>query len=360
MIAILQGLVFAVLLVIRGVRRRSIADFWLALLLYSLCSTLVTPMIGFANVYDLNQWLTYFPFSIVYIYGSCVWLYTISLTDARRGFRTADLRYFVPSVIYLAIRFFLFAQSLEWKRWFDDNYGPLFSAIIFVTELVWNIALLSLSIRHYRRYRLWLDDNYSDSERIKFDWLRTFLYFFTAVVVLGAIFDFTNSFIKKLSYIQIFYFELVLAFATYALAVAGYLRSKTIEPTFDPALEEESATPAAEKDIEPLKSRLEQLMRDEKLYREPNLTLADIARRLAVNSSLVSAAINGGFGKNFNDFVNEYRIDEVKSRLRDGAAQESTLLAVALDSGFNSKATFNRAFKKFTGVAPREFQNAPE
>ena len=357
-IAILQGLVFAILLVNRGFRRKSKADFWLALLLFLLCSALVTPFIGFANVYDLNQWLTYFPFSIAYSYGVCVWFYTLNLTDSKREFRAKDLLFFVPTFIYLAIRFFLFAQTLEWKDWFDENYWKIWSSFVFITEFIWNIAFLYFSIKHYKKYRNWLDENFSDTEKIKFDWLRNFLYIFTSVLILGAFFDFTNSFLFKLSYIQFFYFELVLAFVTYYLAVAGYLRSQTIEVNFSEEKSEEIETPRktllAENELEKLKIKLHDLMTKDKIYLAPDLTLNDLSRKIGVNSSVLSFAINNGFGKNFNDFVNEFRIAEVKEKLKN--ADDSTLLNIAFDSGFNSKATFNRAFKKFTGVSPKEFQ----
>ena len=94
-------------------------------------------------------------------------------------------------------------------------------------------------------------------------------------------------------------------------------------------------------------------MTKDKIYLEPNLTLTDLSRKLGVNSTVLSYAINNGFGKNFNDFVNEFRISEVKEKLTSG--DDSSLLNVAFDCGFNSKATFNRAFKKFTGISPKEF-----
>jgi AraC-like DNA-binding protein len=360
-IAILQGAVFAVLLLNRGVRRQSKADLWLALLLLLLCSALVTPLIGFANVYDFNQWLTYFPFSVAYSYGVCVWFYTLNLTDSKRKFQPEDWLFFLPAFFYLAIRFFLFAQTLEWKDRFDENYGRYLNAFVFVTELIWNVALLYFSIGHYRKYRAWTDENFSDTEKVKFDWLGNFLYIFTAVLILGAVFDFTNSFLFRLSYIQFFYFELVLALATYYLAIAGYLRSQTIEPNFterqSEAIEAERKTLLAESELEKIKNKLRGLMENDKVFLEPNLTLTDLARKLGINSAVLSFAINNGFGKNFNDFVNEFRIREVKEKLRDGEAENRTLLAVAFDCGFNSKATFNRAFKKFTGLSPKEFQD---
>ncbi len=204
-ICILQGLIFAGLLVVRGFRRKKRADFWLAILLVLPCLSLVTPFIGFANVYDLNQWLTYFPFGIAYGYGVCVYFYVLSLTDSKRRFTPQDFLFFIPAILYLIFRFALFAQNLEFKNRFNENYYvPIAAPLIFVTEFVWNIIFLYFSIKHYKKYRAWLDENFSDTEKIKFDWVGNFLYVFTFVLVSGAIFDFTDSFIFNLSYIQYF------------------------------------------------------------------------------------------------------------------------------------------------------------
>ena len=359
---LLQGLIFAGLLVFRGFRKKSRADFWLALLLVLLCLSLVTPFIGFANVYDLNQWLTYFPFGVAYSYVVCVYFYVLSLTDAKRKFAARDFVFFVPAILYLIFRLALFAQPADFKSRFDDDYYvPFAKPFIFVTESLWNVCILYLAIRHYRKYRAWLDENFSDTEKIKFDWLRNFLYVFTFVLLLGTLFDFTDSFVFNLSYIQYFYFELVLAFITYYLAIAGYLRSETIELNFTAAAAgsekiEERKTLLPENDLKKLKAKLQNLMQTEKPFLNPQLALNDLARQLGVNSAVLSYVVNSGFGKNFNDFVNEFRIDEVKIKLQTGAAENSNLLAVAFDCGFNSKATFNRAFKKFTGASPKEFR----
>ena len=70
---------------------------------------------------------------------------------------------------------------------------------------------------------------------------------------------------------------------------------------------------------------------------------------------LLSAVINSGFSKNFNDFVNEFRVNVFKEKIKDPKLQHLTLLAIAFDCGFNSKATFNRSFKKATGLSPKEW-----
>lgn len=357
-ICILQGLIFAGMLVNRGLKQKTKADLWLALLLVVLSASLITPFIGFANVYDLNQWLTYFPFSINYLPPVLVWFYVLSLTNSHWKLTRKDLLCLVPTALYLVFRFTIFFQSEAWKGWFDkEYYRPFAGPLVFVTELAWSVLLLYWSIRHYRKYRQWLEENFSDIEKLKFDWLRNFLYIFSAILLLGALFDFTNSFLFRLSYIQYFYFEVVLALSTYYLAVAGYLRSKTIDLTFSSISEkavESRRSLLSDKELDRLKQKLTAVMINERPYLEPTITLTDLTRIMGVNSNVLSHAINQGFDKNFNDFINEYRINEVKSKLRD--ADESTLLGIAFDSGFNSKATFNRAFKKFTGVSPKEYQ----
>lgn len=356
---ILQGLIFAGLLVVRGFRRKKPSDFWLAILLVLPCLNLITPFIGFANVYDLNQWLTYFPFGIAYGYGVCVYFYVLSLTDSKRKFAPKDLLFFIPALVYVIFRLTLFAQNLEFKDWFNENYYvPIAAPLIFVTEFIWNVTFLYFSIVHYKKYRVWLDKNFSDTEKIKFDWVRNFLYVFTFVLAAGAVFDFTDSFIVNLSYVQYFYFELILAFTTYYLAIAGYLNSETIEINYTAAENQRAAprkTPLAEADLQRLKTKLQILMEKEKPFLDPQLTLSDLAKQLGANTTTISYAINNGFGKNFNDYINEFRIEAVKNKLQSRELENSNMLGIAFNCGFNSKATFNRAFKKFTGVAPKEF-----
>jgi AraC-like DNA-binding protein len=85
------------------------------------------------------------------------------------------------------------------------------------------------------------------------------------------------------------------------------------------------------------------------------LTLSELATKLNTNTSVLSAVINTGFGKNFNDFVNEYRVETFKRKAAAPDSKHLTLLAIAFDCGFNSKATFNRAFKKVTDLSPKAF-----
>jgi len=136
-------------------------------------------------------------------------------------------------------------------------------------------------------------------------------------------------------------------------------------PVFDPIPEADSlaaAIPAIVprsaglvSDLVVLKTNLLAYMEIEKPYLDPDLSLSDLARRMHTNPVVLSQVINTGVGKNFNDFVNEYRVEEFKRQVREPANAHLSFLGLALDCGFNSKATFNRAFKKFTGASPKAF-----
>ena len=92
------------------------------------------------------------------------------------------------------------------------------------------------------------------------------------------------------------------------------------------------------------------------LYQDAELSLGSLAEALEMSSHELSRVINVGLGKNFNDFINEYRIREVTQKMQDPAYDRMTLLGIALDSGFNSKTTFNRAFRQLTGKSPAEYK----
>ncbi len=228
-ICILQGMVFAGLLVYRGWRRRSTADYWLAALLVLLCLGNVPHFIGFAGVYDAYRDLSFFPFDNPFAVGAVIYLYVRTLTNSERLSARRVLLLFAPALVYYAYRFLVFLQPLSFKDWFDDAvHVPVVAPVLTVAVVVSNAAFLYLSITHYRRYRRWLDANFSDTEKIKFDWLRNFLYLFAAALLCSALFDLTNSFLFRLSYKQYFWWHVVAALLTYYLAIAGYLRSEVI------------------------------------------------------------------------------------------------------------------------------------
>jgi ligand-binding sensor domain-containing protein/AraC-like DNA-binding protein len=102
--------------------------------------------------------------------------------------------------------------------------------------------------------------------------------------------------------------------------------------------------------------RLLSVMKEEKPYLDPNMTVTKLANRLGVSKEHISQTINQCFYMNFNQFLNKYRIEEAKERLKDPKESQYVVFKIALDVGFNSKSTFNTAFKKFTGMNPSQYR----
>lgn len=98
-------------------------------------------------------------------------------------------------------------------------------------------------------------------------------------------------------------------------------------------------------------------MQTKKPHLQSSITLPEMARRLSIPRHHLSQVINESFNLNFNDLINKYRIDEALVMLQDGDHQNGTILEIAYEVGFNSKSTFNTAFKKHTGITPKEYKN---
>ena len=108
-------------------------------------------------------------------------------------------------------------------------------------------------------------------------------------------------------------------------------------------------------EIKNYSKELELIMEDYKLYLNPDLSLKDLASYLELPANYVSQLLNLGFQKNFSEYVNSYRVNEFKERVLLEEYKGLTLMAVAYDSGFNSKTVFNTFFKKIEGTTPNSY-----
>ena len=105
--------------------------------------------------------------------------------------------------------------------------------------------------------------------------------------------------------------------------------------------------------------RLVELMEKEKPYLDPDLTLPMLSHQLKIHPNHLSQIIHERFGQSYNDFVNQYRIEEAKRRMVDSDFKDKTVLEILYETGFYSKSVFNTAFKKVTGMTPSGVQKEP-
>jgi AraC-like DNA-binding protein len=228
------------------------------------------------------------------------------------------------------------------------------------------ILYVSLSIRYYNQYRRRIFEELSYADTVLFNWIRRFLITLLAILTLRILFLIFlpewGSFGTK------FWYYLLFAVLAYYIALMGYtqvlesvvpLRLLALKPK-EPPLPEAKAEPPANPspilpDLDKGKTQVRSLMEEQRLYENPTLTLTDLAGALGITTKQTSALVNQGFGMNFNDFVNHYRVEAVKERLARGEHEKFTLLGIALACGFNSKSTFNRVFKRDTSLTPGQY-----
>lgn len=146
---------------------------------------------------------------------------------------------------------------------------------------------------------------------------------------------------------------LLLLTGTVAFSVFGWRDPALLAPPVRPV----PAVPPPEADDSRLLAKLAAEMTRERLYRQDGLTITAVAARLGVPEYRLRRAINQGLGaRNFNAYLNDFRVAEAKTALADSAQREVPILTIALDAGFGSLAPFNRAFRNATGCTPTEFR----
>ncbi len=103
--------------------------------------------------------------------------------------------------------------------------------------------------------------------------------------------------------------------------------------------------------------RIEAYMNEKKPYLNGKLTIRQLSDQLGISGNHISQAINENLGVNFFDYVNAFRVEEVKQRINAPEFKHLSILGIAMDAGFNSKSSFNQIFKKSTGFTPSEFKH---
>lgn len=342
-----QGLVLAGLLL--RARRNWAANRWLALLILAV-TALITPfIIGYAGFYDRWPWLSFAPFSYTLAFGPLLYLYTVTLIDAppRRVWP-----HFVPVLMQFLADALVFPWPLETKNWWDTVansrlISPVLEAGTIVSLGVYGIA----AWRRYRGYGRWLDDNRTDGVDFDPSWIRNFLVALAVVAVIWLGFILANWINPSRNYFDQFLLYVTFSALVLYLGIAGWRHAETAFPEIMPARTPEVAQ-EREKSRDWAAQGREWLAQVDSAghWRNPELTLGVLARALGTNTAYLSRALRAASGENFNIAINRRRVAEVQRLLASGDSRD--LMALAFEAGFNSKASFNRAFSELAGMSP--------
>jgi AraC-like DNA-binding protein len=350
-------------------RVNTIANRCLAALTMVAALRLMPYVLGFAGGYDTYRWLTFAPFDFTLALGPLLWGYVAVLTTGElpRHWR----RHLVPTAIQALYFILCFALPTEQKwNWYTTGHLEVIEPIGLVAVLT-SVATYGLAAwRRYTEHQRWLTDNLSNREEFRLGWLRLVLLAIASTWMVVAVFFIVAKIWGPLDYFDRLPAILWLAGLVYALGLAGWRFGNRPLPFADavPSTDERStpstavAHPSAGRASEEAPSGQRELAlvwatRTEAAgwWRDATLTRETLARNLDTSPRTLSRVLNEGLGQSFNEFVNRLRVQAVAAELADGS-RDRDLLQIAFDAGFNSKASFNRAFKAYTGRTPSDFR----
>jgi AraC-like DNA-binding protein len=301
------------------------------------------------------------------LHGPMLYLYCLYAFRGDRRFRLRDYLHFAPTAAaYLYMMNFFLFYSPEEKLMVDRgevNDFRVFSIVllmaIFISGLAYSILSYLLTIKHKHR----IDRHFSYREGISLRWLRYCilaigLVFLSAIMVyllrdlVGIPFRFNPEYIiYTILIVFIFYIGYFgikhenIFISTPPLPTPGATTANRGEKYKHSGVDHDLARELYEK--------LVRIMDQEKPYLEPKLSLTELAQRMGISPNHLSQVINQEAKVNFHDFVNRYRVEEFLHMAPEKS--HYSLLALALESGFNSKSSFNYIFKKQKGISPSQY-----
>ena len=372
LVLVLQGLIFVFLLYRKYYKKKNISDLFLATILIILCYQQICYTVGFMGWYNefRNTKINYFLIPMSLGIAPLIYFYVKSITTSNFKFQKKDWMHFAPVFILILYRFLIYFYDSLQPGFNDTQNGilklavdePILQPLLVFVSFAQMLLYLAFTFQLFYNYRYKLNAYFSNTYKLELNWILSFLVVFSALFLYSSLQDVIGSLIIELNYEQRWWLNLFSALVVLFVGVKGYFTDTTklnklsfsFSPTSISIPEKTKQTIACDVlEVE----RIENFMNEKKPYLNPDLNLSDLADNLNLNRAQLSQIINSGFDKNFNDFVNEYRVNAVKDKFASGDHKQLSLLGIAFDCGFNSKATFNRVFKKLTNTSPTEYLN---
>jgi len=366
----LQGLVFVGLLLYRFFSKRNISDFFLALILLIVCYEQICFTVGFMGWYNefKNTKINYFLIPMSLALAPSIYFYVKSITTSNFKFNKKQLLHYVPILLLIIFKFSIYFYDSLQLGFKETQNGTLklsldeavVQPILMLFSYAQMLLYLAFTFQLFFNYRKTIKEYFSNTYKLELNWILTFLVLFTSLFLYSSTQDIIGNFIVKLNYQQRWWLNIFGAIVVIYVGIKGYFTNTTKLNNLSFDLSSANITTTISRNNSILISddevkTLQNLMENDKLFLNPELNLKDLAEKAKMNRTQVSQIINSSFSKNFNDFVNEYRVNAFKEKLNKGEHKQLSLLGLAMDCGFNSKATFNRVFKKITKTSPSEY-----
>ena len=327
---------------------------------------------AFLNLTGLNH--DYVELSIAlrpkaYWYGVLIYFYVRELTSPIHvTIKGGQWCHFAPAALHVITAWSLFFLSSEQQSatLFNKDNSLLSLAlgpISLTLSILHMTTYLALSFRLLRRHRQRIKQSYSSIEAISLNWLT---YLLVGIFIIYSIWlvnvIITHFYEHGISLTNVLTISVVML-----IYIMGYLGLRQVEvysfelqnPDANSHVEQTEkykSSPLTDSISLELIGQLKQLMDSKQPYLNNQLSLTQLAEQLDVAPHYLSQAINEQLQQNFFDFINHYRLEEAKRRLAAVECKKDSILTIAMDSGFNSKSSFYKAFKKESDLTPSQYR----
>lgn len=355
----LAGIFIAVFssFLILGKKRKGTADYILAIWFLIIGIHLILFFLNFTGSYFRNPDFLALEIPLPLIHGPLMYLYILSLTG-QNSQKYKLILHFIPLIIIYLLLYDFFILPPEKKIFIYQNGGDKyirFKQNINALVIISGVLYISLSLLSLRKYKKEISGQYSNTEKINLNWV---YYLIAGIAIIWFCIIFTGDIITFISVVLF-----VLFAAYFGITKAGILSLPEIK-NYNTSEKDETIVPVSVKyqrsslndeAIRSIYTNLVEKMETEKIFKDPDLNLDHVATLLGIHPNALSQTINTIENKNFYDYINRQRIEEFKRLSVLPENQKFTILSLAFESGFNSKTSFNRNFKKYMNCSPREF-----
>ena len=246
----------------------------------------------------------------------------------------------------------------------DSIMKTSFLSLGMVALLIISQSLFFILLSYFRikKHKAKVNLFNSNTERINLNWLEIIIFALLALCIFMGLYNLISN-AANLNIIA----------NTFVLFIIYFIGYHTIQQTeiFTISKEERALVIetienvnnsrkklVSDKELDSLMKRLRELMKTQQPYLNPELKIEELAQSMGITPHHLSYVINVGYGENFFQFINKYRIAKVKELLLTEKYNKLSIMGIAYESGFNSKTSFNTTFKKFTQQTPSEFRKS--
>lgn len=357
----IQGLIYGFIL-IKSTKYNTLANRILATILLLLSYRLSVQIMRLFGLGYYDSWY-YIMIDISWVYGALIYFYTKAQTQSSYKFSRKDWIHFLPVIIQICCSVFVRLQNLYWDGTKESlSWLGYYGYVVWMNNsTIYIVASILIFVYAYKSQKLLNSVNENiEINATRLAWIKriikSFLVYFSLVLIVllvdlviyksannGSYFYFTRFYYYP--------FFIGIAIITYWIGLEGFSRRNDPELTIKTII-----NPDELKRLKDISKKLENAMEKDKLFKDQELSLNSISEQLNIKPYLISKSLSEVYNKRFNDFVNEYRVNEVQSLLQNSDNSKYTLLSIAMDAGFNSKSSFNRAVKKQLGILPSELK----